>query len=249
MFKGFYTLSSGMITENRHLNVISNNLTNVSTPGFKADQFVSGTFKDELFSITGNSSKNTYGNPLGRTSMITTPYETITNFSSGSLEETGGILDFAIVGDGFFEVQGLNGNVYTRNGSFAIDNEGYLLLNGTGRVLGKNGPIQLKTDNFQVERDGNIIDGNGEFIAKLNIVEFDNMDGFTKVNDGVFSNATQGRNVDGNILWKHVETSNVDPIQQMTSMMMSQRSLQSAAQVLKMYDQLAAKATTEIGRV
>ena len=249
MFKGFYTLSSGMLNENRNLNVISNNLTNVSTPGFKADQLISGTFKDEIIARTGNNSKNTYNNSVGRTSMIVTPYETVTNFESGGLEETGGILDFAIMGDGFFQVNSEDGVVYTRNGSFSIDDEGYLFLNGTGRVLGKNGPIQLKTDNFQVESDGSIIDNNGNLMGQLNIVEFDNLDELKKVNNGVFSSDVQGRNVDGNILWKYVERSNVDPVKQMTSMMMSQRSLQSAAQVLKMYDQLAARATTEIGKV
>jgi len=249
MYKGFYTLSSGMITQNRKLDVISNNLSNISTPGYKSDELVAGTFKEGLLSRTSNSSYGASGGSLGNISMITVPYETIPDFSNGSLEETGGILDFAIVGDGFFKIQTDDGSVYTRNGSFIIDNEGYLTLKGVGRVLSNNEPIFLPTDNFNVDHQGNIFDAMGKKIANLDVVTFDNFDGFTKVGDGVFSANSEGKNTNSGIMWKYVETSNVDPIKQMTEMLTSQRSMQSAAQVLKIYDEISSKAATEIGRV
>lgn len=249
MYKGFYTLSSSMMTQNKDINVISNNLTNVSTPGFKSDKMVSGTFKEELLSRTSNNSSRAFGASLGGTSMITVPYETVTDFSQGSFQETGRTLDFAIAGEGFFKVEGENGPVYTRNGSFIIDDNGYLGLKGFGRVLSNNEPIRLYTDNFNVGSDGTITDESGARMAKLSVVTFDNMDGFTKVGEGIFSANGEGKNEDAGIMWKYVETSNVDPISEMTEMLSSQRTLQSAAQILKIYDEISAKAATEIGRV
>ncbi|MCI1959310.1 MAG: flagellar hook-basal body protein [Clostridia bacterium] len=249
MFQGMYTLSSSMITQNRQMDVISNNLANVSTPGYKSDSLVSGTFKDELLLRTSNNMSGAIGGSLGTLSLATIPYRTYTDFSGGSIDETDENLDFAIQGDGFFKIRGQNGDVYTRNGSFIIDNGGYLSLQGVGRVVGDNGPIHLTTDNFNVKSDGTITDKNGKEIAKLSVFTFDNLDTFTKVGENAFSTTAQSKKADANILWKYVETSNVDPTTEMTNMLASQREIQSAAQVLKMYDELMGKATTEIGRV
>lgn len=249
MYKGFYSLSSSMLTQNRKLNVISNNLTNVSTPGFKSDELISGSFKEGLLSRTSNSSSGTAGVSLGPSSMITVPYETVTDFTDGSLQETGGIFDFAIAGDGFFKVQSENGAVYTRNGSFMLDDQGYLTLKGIGRVLNNNNPIYLPTDDINVESDGTITDASGAQIAKLNTVVFDSIDGLKKNGNGVFTADGQGRTGNSNIIWKSIETSNVDPIEDMTAMLASQRTLQSAAQVLKIYDEIAEKSATEVGKV
>lgn len=249
MYKGFYNLSSSMLTQNKNLNVISNNLSNVSTSGYKSDRMVSGTFQDAIMSRTANNILGADGDPLGNSSMITVPYETVTNMMDGGWEQTGGSLDFAINGKGFFEVDSQGENVYTRNGSFSLDNEGYVVLQGIGRVNGTNGAIRLETDDFTVEPDGKIYDLAGNFVSQLKVVEFDTIDDLKKVGEGVFTGAGNGKAADSMVMWKYVETSNVDPVREMTEMLVSQRSLQSAAQVLKMYDAMAAKSATEIGRV
>jgi len=248
MFKGFYNLSSSMLTQNKNLNVISNNLANVSTSGYKSDRMITGTFQDAVMSRTGNNITGAEGDSLGNSSMITVPYETVTNFSDGGWEETGSLLDFAIDGKGFFEVDRQGEKVYTRNGSFSLDQDGYLTLQGVGRVNGTNGPILITTDDFRVEPNGGIYDASGKLISNLKIVDFENYDDLTKVAEGVFSGGT-AQNTDSMVMWKYVETSNVDPVREMTDMLVNQRTLQSAAQILKMYDAMAEKATTEIGKV
>lgn len=248
MFKGFYNLSSSMLTQNKNLNVISNNLANVSTSGYKSDRMISGTFQDAVMSRTGNNIIGAEGDTLGNSSMITVPYETVTDFTDGGWEETGGLLDFAIDGKGFFEIDRQGEKVYTRNGSFSLDKDGYIVLQGVGRVNGTNGPIAIKTDDFKVEPDGGIYDASGKLISKLKIVDFQNYDDMTKVAEGVFSGGT-AQNTNSAVMWKYVEASNVDPLREMTDMLVNQRSLQSAAQILKMYDAMAVKATTEIGKV
>lgn len=249
MFRGFYTLSSSMLTQNRQMDVISNNLANISTPGYKSDTLEAETFKDVLFSRTSNNISGASGNTIGTVSMATIPYGTFTNYSNGGINETGGNLDFAIEGNGFFRIRGQNGDVYTRDGSFIVDNQGYLSLKGVGRVMGDSGPIHLTTDDFNVTSDGTINDKNGKKIAKLSVVEFNNLNSLKKAGDNVFSSTSQPNNVNANILWKYVESSNVDPAKQMTEMLASQRTIQSAAQVLKMYDEMMGKATTEVGKV
>lgn len=252
MFKGYYTLTSGMLCQNRNLNIIGNNLTNVSTPGFKKDTFLASTFQEEVFSRIGNKDK-TNPTALGTAqSMITTPQMTVTDYSTGAYQETGVSLDFAIADKGFFQIQTLDGGtVYTRNGSFIIDDEGYLALPRVGRVMGENGPILLNTDDISVDQAGMIFKDGVALVDTLEIVNFDDYTQLQKTGEGVYQNNGQeaGTTVTGAVLWKSLERSNVNAIEEMTNMMTSQRAIQSASQILKMYDQLAAKATTEIGRV
>ena len=126
MYQGFYNLASGMLTQSRNLNVVSNNMVNLQTAGYKRDQMVSSTFQEEMLYRTGRREKGTR-EPLATTSKIRTASRTYVNYDQGSYETTDGIYDFAIGGKGFFCIQTQNGVQYTRNGSFAVDEEGYLV--------------------------------------------------------------------------------------------------------------------------
>ena len=254
MSKGFYHLTSGMLTQNRNLSVIANNMTNAATPGFKSDEFITTTFQNEMFSRYGNINHED-GQELGTTSsMITAGEVTITDYTQGIFEPTDMNMDFAIAGPGFFQVQTVDGLMYTRNGAFIIDDEGYIALQHAGRVLGENNqPIYVGTDNIQALDDGTILAADGNIVlGRLGIVDFEDYNGIQKSKqEGLFTaiGGQQPAPVDTPIEWKMLEKSNVDLVKQMTDMMASERALQSAAQVLKMYDQLLGKATTEIGRV
>lgn len=252
MLKGFYTLTSGMLTQSRNLNTISNNMANTSTPGFKKDTMVSTTFQEELLYRTGNKDKSGRASLGSSTSMIRKADKTITNYSQGTFDDTERTLDFAIQDKGFFEIQTKDGNRYTRNGSFTLDEQGYLTLQHVGRVMGENGPILLNADNINVDNKGNILSETGEELGRIKIVDFNDYSQLTKIDEGVFQNPNAQNiklNDNPNIKSKTLERSNVNPMNEMVSMMTSQRALQSASQILKMYDQLLGKAVTEIGRV
>lgn len=239
MFQGFYDLTSNMITQNRNMNVISNNMTNVSTPGYKSDTVVQSTFRDEMIYRFDKYGRT----PVGVSSRVDTAAERVTDHSEGAMKETGRNLDLALAGNGFFVIQTQNGNVYTRNGSFNIDDQGYLRLDGVGRVMGTNGPIRLNTDDVVVDGQGNIRSNeNGQYFGRLRLVDFANYGQLTKITGGVFRANGQPQNADAAVRQKFVEDSNVSMIDEMTAMMTGQRALQSSAQVLKMYDQLIAKA-------
>lgn len=248
MVKGFYNLTSSMLTQNRNLDVVSNNIVNVSTPGFKKDTMTSITFKEQMLARTGNTDRSNITN-LNDTSMIVTAQETITDFSQGGFEETGNMLNVALSKDGFFEIQTQKGNVYTRNGAFITDEEGYVSLPGVGRVIGTSGePIQITTEDVMIDASGAISDINGNYIDSIRVVNFEN---YNQVNKDINGNITGGNpvEVDGGIIQGVVERSNVSMVDEMSLMMRSQRAIQSASQILKMYDKMMEKSTTEIGRV
>ncbi|MDO5095068.1 MAG: flagellar hook-basal body protein [Peptostreptococcaceae bacterium] len=247
MLQGLYNLTSGILTQNRNLNVISNNMVNISSPGYKKDTMVSTSFKDEMLYRADNKGKNT-NQQLSNTSKIRSATETLVSHEQGAFEETGNPLDMALSQKGFFEIQTQGAVQYTRNGSFIIDEQGYLALPGIGRVMGQSGPIALNTDKITVDSDGSIRDMQDNLLGEIKVVDFDNYDNLQKTPSGMFVGGG-AKVVNGGIIHKTLERSNVSMVSEMTSMMTSQRAIQSAAQIIKIYDQLMAKATTEIGRL
>lgn len=267
MFQGFYNLTSSMLYQNRNLNTISNNMVNSSTPGFKSDRLLNTTFKDAMLYRNGNINKNN-SVQIGSVSMIKAVGGMKTSYNQGVVEETGGNLDFSLTKPGFFTLEDTNGNrLYTRNGSFDIDQDGYLCLPSMGRVLDDGGnPIEITSDHISVDQSGNIYevplkglgtdedgadteDQEPNLIGKIGVTNFNDYTQLVKGDNGTFTTQEDGNVVDGGIHWKSIERSNIDPIEEMTSMMSSQRASQSAAQVLKMYDQLMSRIVTDIGRI
>lgn len=251
MLKGFYTLTSGMLTQQHRLDTISNNMTNVSTPGYKKDLLVSTTFREELTSRTGSMDKSNV-KALNNTSMIRVPDEVVTNHEQGAFDLTGRTFDFALSGPGFFQINTPNGQRYTRNGSFTLDNQGYLYLQPVGRVMGEKGPILLGTDQFTVDSKGLITLENGKVVDRIRCVDFQDYNQLVKNAEGMLqsnNNANVLNIQNTSIKWKALERSNVKPMEEMVDMMSSQRALQSGSQILKIYDQLMQKAVNEIGRL
>lgn len=242
MFQGFYDLASNMITQNRNLNIISNNMSNVSTPGYKMDRMMESTFRDEILYRYDQNGKT----EVGPISHMNVADERVTDYTEGGIRETGYPLDVGLTGDGFFVIQTDNGEVYTRNGSFNLDNQGYLILPGMGRVMGTNGPIQVDTDDLAIDTQGRITNAdNGRYYGTLEIVDFADYAQLTKVTGGVFQaaeNPVAARNAV--VTQMYLEDSNVNLAEQMTAMMSSQRVLQGSAQILRMYDQMISRSTT-----
>lgn len=248
MFKGFYNLTSGMLTQGRRLDVIANNMTNVATTGYKSEKFTASTFDEVVWSLVGN--KNKQYTQLGTVSYITAPSQLYTDYTPGSFDETGMPLDFVIEGEGFFAVNTAEGRVYTRKGNFSLDEEGYLGLPDVGRVLDQDGQeIQIYTDQVQVDEYGQIFMEGGGYLGRLGVFAFEDNAQLGKGTQGLFMSDVEGEAVDVRLRQGMVERSNVDLIRQMTEMIESQRAYQSAAQVTKIYDQLMTKATTDVGRL
>lgn len=247
MFKGFYNLTSGMLTQQNNLNVLANNMTNISTPGFKGSRHVAGNFADVMYSRTGAGGYQ----QIGRQSYIVATDEVVTDFTQGALEETGIALDAAIDGEGFFAIRNEAGEtMYTRSGSFSLDEEGYLCYSGFGRVLDNNGnELRVMTDKITGDTLGRVYATNGLQLGRVGVFTFDDT-AQLEYNDEGFLVGAEGQVMDTpNLRWGYLERSNVDMVSQMTAMLSSQRAFQSAAQVSKIYDSLMTKITNEIGKV
>ncbi len=250
MFKGFYNLTSGMLTQGRNLDVIANNMTNVATSGFKSDRYTFSTFQEVMWKRVGNMDKKY--TDLGIQSWITAPSKLYTDYEQSAIEETGQPLDFAIEGDGFFALENRDGErIYTRNGNFSLDDDGYLWLSGYGRVLDAQGnTIRLVTDHITTDDIGGMYTENGGFLGRIGVFRFEDNGELVKNNYGFFTSANQGQAVtDIKVHNGYVERSNVDLVREMTSMITAERAYQSAAEVTKIYDDMMTKATTDVGRL
>lgn len=230
--------------------MVASNLTNVSTSGYKTGQYADSTFRTVLFSRVGNKIKNN-AEELGEMSYILAPSGVWTDFAQGALEQTGMVLDFAIEGDGYFAVEGGAGRLYTRSGAFSLDEDGYLCLPGQGRILDPNGEaLEIRTDKIEVNGLGEIYTENGGYLGRLGVFTFGADAEMLRNAQGLFTATGEPAAAqEATVHWKWLERSNVDLAGQMALMMTSQRALQSAAQVSKMYDQLLTKATTDLGRL
>ncbi|WBY64333.1 MAG: Flagellar basal body protein [Thermocaproicibacter melissae] len=243
MVRGFYTLASGMLTKNRILNTVSNNVANTNTTGFKAQHLTQKTFGEMVASRLDSASTE-----IGSLALGTTVDEAVTDFTQGSLNSTGRALDFAISGDGFFAVQTADGVAYTRNGSFNLDAEGYLVLNGAGRVLGRNGqPIYLGTDNITSDGAGNLYI-NGAAAGSIGVFRFPDNAQLTIVGEGFFQGVGATADPQPQVVWQSLENSNTEMAAELTRGMTAQRGLQSCSQALKIYDTVLDKAI-DLGRV
>ena len=251
MYTGFYRLTSGMLSQGRRLDVIANNMTNVSTAGYKADRYTDSTsFREVMISRIGNKDKRNAAE-IGPASYILAPDQQYTDFTQGSLEETELPLDFAIEGDGFFAIEWEGEVAYTRAGSFNLDDEGYLVLPGQGRVLDNNNqPIQLPTDDIYVDVDGGIYTRTERnLLGTLGVFAFEDNGALERNDHGLFTGGQPQISENYTIHHKMLERSNSNLVQEMVFMMTAQRAIQSASEMSKIYDQVMTKDTTELGRL
>lgn len=244
MVRGFYTLASGMLTQNRVLDTISSNITNADTVGFKKSDLTTKTFGDLLIERVKGGEKT----PVGHTTLMNTVDKTYTDYTQGDINTTGRVLDFAINGAGFFGIQTNGGTVYTRSGSFNVDSDGYLVLKGKGRVLGQNGPLRPNTDNITSDDAGDILVG-GKKIGQIAVYGFNDLNALKTTGEGVFTGTGSNLVKNSKLLWKCTENSNVNMTKEMTNAISAQRQLQNCSQALKMYDQVLDEATTQIGKI
>ena len=250
MMKGFYNLTSGMLSQGRRLDVVANNMTNISTAGYKAEHYTDRTFDEVMAVRIGNQVKNAYQELPTYQAHILAPDHLYTDFSQSSFEETNLPLDFAIQGEGFFAIQTVDGVAYTRAGSFTLDNEGYLCLSELGRVLDNEGnQIQLPTDKLEVDQQGNLSTKDGEYLATLGVYKFEDTGELERTPYGLFTGGGAQLNEEATILHKWVERSNVNMVKEMVNMMTTQRALQSAAQMSKIYNEVITRAVGDIGRM
>jgi len=251
MSRGFYTLTSAMLTQQRKIEITSNNIANFNTAGYKKQEAVTTTFGSILINKLQQNGIYESSTPLSTQSFIRIADDNNIIHSQGTFDTTGFKTDFALVGNGFFGVRNPNTDEirYSRDGSFNIDQEGYLIQGDNGRVQGEFGDVFLGTDKFETDNEGRLF-VEGEEIDKIMVYDFEDYADIDSVEEGLFNSNADPIEVDNpKILNGVIERSNVDLTDEMTDYMSSQRALQSASQIMKMYDRVASSAVNKIGNV
>ena len=268
-----------MIAQQRKTDIITNNMANTNTPGFKADQSTIRSFPDMLMSaVKSNHIPTENGladNGLRQVGTLNTGVylqETIANYRQGSIMGTGLSTDVALI-DGVLPIDEASGNPgtilfrlenpeggesYTRNGNFTLDGNGNL-VNAQGLfVLDNNGArIQLQNDAIQIADNGQIFDENGNFLAQLGVSFAANPDLLMKQGNGLFNtmdgvnlpSAYETEGVAFTMQQSYLEGSNVDSAKSMTDLLTAYRAFEANQKVLQAYDKSMDKAVNEIGRV
>lgn len=235
MYKGIYIALSGAMLKKRHMDIFAQNIANSNTSGYKKDRI---SFRDYLIPVDNNPGTIEDGRSMSTISGITT------DFSEGTLMRTGNVLDLSINGNGFFA---LEGNRYTRNGSFGISSEGYLVTRDGLKVLGSGGPISVQGGRIDINNSGEVFVDDIS-VGKLKIVDFANKDTLKKLSGGIFVSDLPGEELEARISQGYVESSNVDVIKEMIGMINALREFESYQKMIRAFDEATQRTTDEMAR-
>ena len=249
MIRGLYTATSGMVTLNKKMEVVTNNLANAMTPGYKSDELIGESFADQLVMRLQAGQSGNQAQEVGPLNNGVHVAEIATAFEDGSLDQTNLSTDLALRGNGFFVVQTGSGDRFTRNGQFSVNAEGYLTTSDGLQVQGANGPIQVGSTDFSVSASGRITHQNGA--DQLDLVSFDDLKALRKEGNNLYRNdGSAMRPADSTeVVQGSLETSNIDLTKQVTDMIAIQRGYEINQRMIKMLDEKLGKAVNEVGRV
>lgn len=239
MFSGVYEIASGMMLESARQELTASNLSGVGLAGFKGRHLVtSAEFSREL-NVAENDSPE-----------LASAGTVLTDHSQGALKQTGRVLDFALMGEGFFRVLDAEGDqLLTRNGTFMLSPEGGLQTPEGYRLQGANGDIFLGTDldlqNLVVHTDGTLSVRSPDGENRLGTVDFVKVkrpEALIRLTANYFRVPADQNPVPAEKVELHnacVEQANVTPVRAMAMMMDSVRNFEINKRVLQMLEQIA----------
>ena len=228
----------GLFRQERRYELISNNLSNVKTPGFKKDVPIF----HEVFSEALHPS-------LSALSMDLEFSQTL--LAQGEIQNSGNPLDLAIEGEGFFRVKTPEGVRYTRNGNFRLTREGILVQSNGFPVLSWNGEITLRGNQIAVEKDG-VIKVDGEEREKLALVTFADLKALKKEGKTLFKleGEQEEKEAEGTqIVQGALEGSNVNVMEEMVQMIDSLRTFQACYKIVQVQDEMNARSVNDLAKV
>ena len=238
MNRGTYTAATGMIAQQRRLDVLANNLANVNTRGFKGDKL---SFRDTMTRAVAD--KGGYGDNVGKLFGGPDVAGRITDMEQGGAERTGNLLDFMLTDDGMFAVKGADGDTkYTRDGAFRLSNGALVTKSGEAVLDDKGQAIVGLGDSLKVQGGGRIV-SNGQTVTLGRSVGT-----FTKAKEGgnLFT-STDARNAEAPVDNECLETANVEPVSLMIEMIALQRTYEISQKMIQSQDESTAKLDEAMG--
>ena len=247
MVRGLYTAYTGMANEQKRLDIISNNLANSATVGYKEENVTSKSFKDFMITKIRDGSE----------AYVDREFGVMNPGVKGSLRETDNTYDMAIQGNGFFAIKVVDKNgdssiKYTRNGQFTITNEGYVVDVDGNRLQGANGDVQVPVDatDVAIKLNGAVY-ANGEQVDTITLTDFEDYNYLDLYGDNMY-NAVDGattKSSTATILQGFTEQSNVNVVDEMVSMITITRAYEAGQKMIKTQDSLLEQAVSSVGKV
>lgn len=257
MVRGLFTAYTGMSNEQKRLDVLSNNLANAATVGYKSEGTTNQSFDNMLAIKINDSSKLWTDEAIGDVTLGVKLGEVYTDYSQGSLRETGNTFDLAIEGTGFFAVNVTNENgdaktMYTRDGSFKMTSDGFIVDSEGNQLIGSGGYVQVPTNasDIVIDSTGNLY-ADGEYVDTIQLVDFEDYDYLGKYGTNLYQavDGAETKEATGLIHQGYTEQSNVNSVKEMVKMITITRAYEANQKVLQAFDSTLQKACNDIGRV
>ncbi len=247
MIKGIYSSGSGMQPRLMRLDVIANNVANADTTGYKKDSIFVQIMKD-----VGVAQSTGAGELAGL------DVKEFTDFTEGSLRPTNAPLDIAIQGEGFFVLDTPEGQRFTRNGNFRIDDNGDIVNSGGDKLMGAGGRInipgaeKMEQNDLSISKSGDIMMGPTK-LGKIRIVTFPDMQKLLKTAGTMFRSDDSPKDVPlsdekTTIRQGYLEESNVEALTEMVQLVELSRGFETDQRTMRYQDSTLEKAL-EVGRV
>ena len=265
MVKGLYTAYTGMINQQNRMDVLTNNLANSATNGFKKEGSTSQSFDEELAIKIKDTSA--YGLPvaLGDVSLGVKVGECYTDYGQGSFRVTDNVYDMAIDGDGFFAISftnkaGETSVKYTRDGAFTVNREGYLMTKDGDFVLnqaaaqagnpGQAGYIQVNPNLPLVVDENGYYYQNDQLLGQIGLVDFADYNFLEKYGEDMYDLAAGGQVQlsEAQITQGTLEMSNVNVVSEMVEMINITRAYEANQKIIQTIDGTLDKAVNTIGK-
>lgn len=251
MLRGLYAAYTGMLNQQNRLDVVSNNLANATTVGFKKEGATSQSF-DSVFAVKINDETVNYRTRyIGNLNLGVKIGETYTDYNQGSFRSTDETFDLAIAGDGFFNIsftnkRGEESTLYTRDGSFTLTKDGYLVTKDGDYVLGQGGPVSVPADAvITIDELGNIYAGD-ELVDSLAITDFEDYNYLEKYGENMYiaADGARKKESDAAVMQGYLEMSNVQVVSEMVDMITIQRAYEAAQKAETSMDGMLEKVVT-----
>jgi flagellar basal-body rod protein FlgG len=249
MIRGLYVSADGMLAQTIKQDVLAANLANVGTAGYRKDTSAVHGFRHVLSDEAAVFAAE-YPTQLQWQQPMFLGVTAHTDFSPGSLEQTGNAYHFALEGDGFFAVETSAGTAYTRAGTFMPNQDGELVTSQGNRVLGDGGPIQVRGASFVVGSDGQVT-VDGKVVDHLKVVAFADPSRLQKAGASLFTAPADLQPTDSQATVRQgfLEGSNVNAIEQMVAMITGLRAFEANQRAITAQDETLKQAVTELGHV
>lgn len=258
MLKGLYTAYTGMINEQNRMDIMTNNLANASTVGYKKEGATSQSF-DSILTVKIKDQSVGLQNVqrLGTNNPGVKIGENYTDFTQGSFRITDNTYDLALAGEGFFAIEFTNKaeetfTMYTRAGQFTLNKDGYLVTEDGDYVLDtQNTRIRLDplTD-AQIGNDGTITQ-NGTTVATIQVADFEDYNYLEKYGETYYRPVEGARIIpaDAEVKSGYLEMANVQIVSEMVNLISITRAYESNQKIIQTYDDTLEVAVTQLGRV